>query len=225
VQSPVLHGMDLEWRSRKEWRNARDDARRGLEHKNQSGLAKRDDNGLGRTETCFNWTTPYPLIGGNLTGLHQRYYYIIDTWGYVGLTVGSYTATSEQVYYDILNGRVPDPIAGRCLFGYLTGSLCDGTCTGSGMWDAFRPSVSSADFRARKLVWTTENVWPFRSCYQFVPMSEPSGERCGEACFVSKGVICPVTQTVTTRTCNGNNGPYYYSGPVYGNFFWRFNNN
>ncbi|HEX3009157.1 MAG TPA: hypothetical protein VHO90_16255, partial [Bacteroidales bacterium] len=163
---------------------------------------------LGATQYCFNWASNYQYVQGNLDGLYRRYYYVIETGVYEGLNVGSYTASSEQVYYDVINGRVPDPIVGRCVYGFMTGTRCDGSCSSSGLWDSFPPSQSGPEFRAGKLQWYSQAEWPFERCYEFVPMSTPTGSFCGVNCWASKGVICPVKTILSgTKTSDRSTFP------------------
>lgn len=174
----------------------------------------------GCSGTCYANATQYPLT--DINSLYKRYYYVIDTGGYAGLAIGGYTAKSEQVFFDVLYGRVPDPIVPGCVYGGLSGSWCEGSCTGSGLWNSFPSSRSGQQFRAGRL----KSYWdPLSgdSCYQFLPMSVPAGAFCNKSCWAEKGAICPVTRTLSGLCHNPWQGFYDYTGPVYGNFFWRFN--
>ncbi|MBA3035889.1 MAG: tetratricopeptide repeat protein [Desulfobacterium sp.] len=178
----------------------------------------------GATQYCFNYASNYTFTVGDVNSLHKRYYYVMDSGGYAGLPIGQYTPTSEAVYYDVFNGRVPDPIAGACVYGFMSGDTCNGTCSGQGLWDSFSTSSSGPEFRAGRLTWVNEPVWPFTSCWEFTPMSSPSGVTCGIDCWKEKGVICPVIKQITSgsQCYSSTRGYYWYKGPVYGNIFWSF---
>jgi len=175
----------------------------------------------GSENWCFNWAPDYKLIANDVNSVYKRYWGVIETGGYAGLAIGNYTSISEQVFYDVFNGRVPDPIAGRCLNGYLNGSSCDGTCTSSGIWNSFWSYQSGPEFRAGKVEQYFD--WGIQ-CYKFVPMSPPTWAFCGKQCYDSKGPICPQYATPGGFQCRSDGqGWYYYNGPCYGNIFYRFN--
>ena len=177
-------------------------------------------------ETCFHNAPGITLTSGDVNSVYRRYWYVIETGVYAGLPKGVYTSESEKVFYDVFYGRVPDPIVGKCLYGLMSGDKCNGTCTSSGIWDSFWASQSGQTFRAGKLEWYRQPNWPWDGCYRFVPMSTPTGSYCGINCWADKGVICPVEKKLDYYPywqCDRSSGFYYYYGPVYGNFFWRFN--
>ncbi len=176
----------------------------------------------GTTGYCHNYAAQYSLVKDDINSVYRRYYYVIETGGYAGLSIGSYTTGSKKVYDDVFNGRVPDPIVGACLYGSRSGTTCDGTCSDSGIWNSFTSYKSGVEFRAGRL----EYYWDALSgtqCYRFIPTSTPTGGFCGKDCWASKGVICPVTTTLVNACHSPGSGYYNYTGPCYGNFFWRFN--
>ncbi|MEW6052284.1 MAG: tetratricopeptide repeat protein [Nitrospirota bacterium] len=178
------------------------------------------------TQYCFHNAPGYTIPAGDVTALHKRYYYVIEKGVYEGLKIGSYTSGSAKVYEDVFNGRVPDPIAGKCLYGTMSGEKCNGTCTSSGIWNSFWASQSGQEFRAGKLEWYWNPQWGTDGCYRFVPMYSPTGAYCGINCWKERGVICPVVKKLDYspyRLCSGGYTNYPYNGPVYGNFFWSFN--
>lgn len=182
---------------------------------------------------CTNYAKGYTYTPNDVVSLARRYYYVIETGSYQGLLVGNYTAKSEQAVYDVIvNGNVPDPNAGRC-FPYgnptVTGDACSGTCGYSaGLWDSFRQSESSNEFRGGYFTW--ENVDFSCKIQELVPYSPPTGGSCGASCYILKGVICPrMGYTKCQGTCSSdcNYDPRYgwltkSQRPVYGNFFWHF---
>lgn len=137
-------------------------------------------------EVCFHNAKNITLISGDVTSVYRRYWYVIETGVYQGLPKGVYTLESEKVFYDVFYGKVPDPIVGKCLYGYMSGDKCNGTCSSSGIWDSFWASQSGQEFRAGKLEWYRQPNWPWDGCYRFVPMSTPTGSYCGINCWQIK---------------------------------------
>ncbi len=177
---------------------------------------------LGVTGVCFNYASQYPLTWGDVTSLNKRYFYVIETGGYAGLTLYSTpTQYAIDAWKAVYNGQVPDPIRQKCLYGSVTplySGTCETACTSSGLWGSFSSYASGVEFRAGKVEYVSNFLgW----CYSFAPTSIPSGSYCGKNCFVLKDVVCPVMKAY--RCYNGGTGPYYVTIPSFGNFFWRFN--
>lgn len=177
----------------------------------------------GTTGVCFNYASEYPITNGDINRLAKRYYYVIETGSYSGLLFKQTSAKSEQAVIDVFYAAVPDPIAGRCLYGYQGEDSCNGTCTVSSIWHSFLAYQSGIEFRAGQLQsWYDWGI----QCYKFVPMYTPHNPTyCWKKCFAEKGPICPVmAKPEHGLYCwSDARGSYFYSGPVYGNFFWRFN--
>lgn len=174
---------------------------------------------------CFNYASKYPLVYGDVNSLARRYFYVIETGEYAGLLRGkdnTQTAvTAERALIDVVYASVPDPIAGGCLYGYQSGDFCNGTCSTTSLWGSFWAYQSGVEFRAGVLRdWYDWGI----QCYKFEPISTPNNPMyCWKNCFTYKGPICPVMSYGTKPCWSDARGSYYYSGPIYGNIFWRFN--
>jgi tetratricopeptide (TPR) repeat protein len=181
--------------------------------------------------TCTNYAYCYPLSlvkwPSDPNTLYQRYFQVINTGRYAGLQFTTYTWQSEQVFFDVFNGLVPDPYSGKCPTGILYGGSCSGTCLGStpivlGSFPSYRTGM---EFRAGKLY--PKDDWGYH-CYEFKPMGQPDMGNCSSQnvpCFINQKVICPryATSSDNILCYSDGIGPYYYTGPVYGNFFWSTN--
>jgi hypothetical protein len=183
---------------------------------------------FGRTETCFNYAGHQTFDFGDLTTLAHRYYQVIETGTYLGLTRDFPNTTAEleaeSVFWDVIvNASVPDPIAGDCIGGGMVGDPCEGSCLNpAGIWGmSFAASDSGIEFRGGRL---ERQTGPSTSCWwqELVPSGSPGGSRCGTQCFapVQLAAICPKYGTLQrAASCVGSTLDW---GPKWGNFYWRF---
>ncbi|HBR21711.1 MAG TPA: hypothetical protein DD713_03975 [Nitrospiraceae bacterium] len=178
--------------------------------------------------TCTNYAYCYPLSlvkwPNDPSTLYQRYFQVINTGGYAGLQFKTYTQQSEQVFFDVFNGLVPDPYSGKCPVSIFYGDSCSGTCgSTTTIWGSFPSYTTAMEFRAGRLY--PKNAWGYQ-CYEFKTMGAPDMGNCtGVPCFVNSRLICPryATQSDHISCYSDGKGQYYYTGPVYGNFFWSTN--
>ena len=178
---------------------------------------------------CTNYAFCYPISSVKWPSdpgtLYQRYFQVINTGGYAGLQYKTYTRQSEQVFFDVFNGTVPDPFSGKCSSGKRSGDVCNGTCPSctNCAWGSFFSYTTGMEFRAGRLK-STMNPWGH--CYEFNPMGDPPMGNCSSVpCFTNKKLICPRYATENDRYSCYSVGSGYstYTGPVYGNFFWSTN--
>lgn len=182
--------------------------------------------------TCTNYAYCYPLSlvkwPSDPNTLYQRYFQVINTGYYAGLQFKGYTSQSEQVFFDVFNGKVPDPFSGQCPSGNRYGDFCSGTCPSctNCVLGSFFSYTTGMEFRAGKL---NHYYNPWGDCYEFKPSGQPDMGGCsskGLPCFTNENLVCPRYATEKNNySCYSVGGGYYkYTGPVYGNFFWSTNN-
>lgn len=181
---------------------------------------------FGATQVCFNPAPQFPLGSeSDMPTLARRYYYVIDQGVYEGLEKPMSLAQELEAEANavpvIVEGSVPDPMAGACLAGGPTGDICSGGCSqAKGNWGAFLAHQSGIEFRGGVVKWQTATN---STCQweELVPSGTAGGTACGTQCYypVTWGAICPRFGLLRRMGCVSNQSEL---GPMRGNFYWRF---